>query len=87
MGYWKLCIPAAVACLACCATLSAPLFTASTLTGLGLSGYSESIELAFIFLGLGLVGLYLYQRKKRAAKACNCAADSGCHTDNAYHTP
>ena len=87
MGYWKLGLPAAVACLACCAPLIAPLFAGSALAGLSLAGYFESMELASIVLGLGLVGFWLYQRQKRADKACSCTAGSGCHTGDACHTP
>jgi len=87
MKFWKFGLPAVVACLACCAPLVAPLFVGSALTGLGLVSYFESVELAMIALGLGLIGYWFYRRRQQAAKSCACAADSGCNTDNACDTP
>ena len=87
MKFWKFGLPAAVACLACCAPLLAPLFAGSALAGIGLAGYFKSIEFALIVLGLGLIGYWFYRRRQQAAKSCACAANSGCHTGNACDTP
>jgi len=87
MKFWKFGLPAAVACLACCAPLIAPLFAGSALAGIGLAGYFKSIELALVMLSLGLIGYWFFRRKRQTAKACVCAADSGCHTGSVCDTP
>ena len=87
MKFWRFGFPAAVACLACCAPLIAPLFAGSALAGFGLAGYFESVELAMVVLGLGLIGYWLYRRKQQLANVCACATDSGCNTGNACDTP
>ncbi len=86
MNFWKFGLPAAVACLACCAPLIAPLFVGSALTGLGLASYFESVELAMILLGLGVIGYWLYRREQQVAKPCSCNADSGCNAGNSCDT-
>jgi membrane protein DedA with SNARE-associated domain len=87
MKFWRFGLPAAAACLACCAPLIAPLFAGSALAGIGQAGYFKSNELAMVVLGLGLIGYWFYRRKQQAAKSCTCAADSGCNTGNACDTP
>ena len=69
MKFWKFGLPAALACLACCAPLIAPLFAGWALAGIGLTGYFESVELAMAVLGLGWIGYWFYRRKQTVGKS------------------
>ena len=86
MKFWKFGLPAALACLACCAPLIAPLFAGSALAGIGFAGYFKSIELGMVVLGLGLIGYWFYRRNHQAAKSCDCAAVLGCETGSVCDT-
>jgi membrane protein DedA with SNARE-associated domain len=87
MKFWKFGLPAAVACLACCAPLIAPFFAGSALAGFGVAGYFQSLEMAMVVPGLGLIGYWFYRRKQQAEKSCACAADAGCNIGNSCNTP
>lgn len=69
MRYWKIGL-AAGACVACCATLLAPLFIGSAFVGVGSAGlgFFGSAEAGMIALAVGLTGVWFFWRRKNSAR-------------------
>ena len=94
MRYWKFGL-AAGACAACCAPLLAPLFVGSAFVGLGSAGLGVfgSVEAGMIALVVGLMGVWLFWRRRKSSRLadasikCGCAPSSGCNSGNACDVP
>jgi hypothetical protein len=87
MTNWKLALPAALACLVCCAPLLSPLIAGTALAGFGFAAAQHSLELGLGIAGIGLLAFAITRRWKPAAKSCGCAPGTGCNSGNTCNTP
>ena len=87
MRYWNIGL-AAGACAACCAPLIIPLVgTALVGTGAGALGIFGSVEAAMVVLVIGLIGVWLFWRRKSTKAKCACAPEAGCNTGASCDIP